>query len=174
MLALLTAIAFAGDTFVFLASDNLINQDGVSPNFVVYTETPFAKHWSFSTYSGVGVTYSQAYIGPVWKPNDDLSLGVSGGLESAPTLWRVAASALYIKKGFQGLLILEHGGTGPWYRVDLTEKVGIVRFGFLARRYNGIGGRIGVVTDHFEALVAPLYDLEADRPNLLVVLSWTP
>ena len=175
MLMFLTVMtAFAGDKFIFIATENRINTDGVTPSLIVFTDSKLADHWSVSTFSAVSTGYSQAYIGPVWKPNDQLALSVSAGIESSPSLWRVAAKALYADKGFKGFVILEDGGTGPWYRVDITERIGCFKFGVLAKRYNGLGVRLGFAGKHFELWTAPLYDPEAKRPNLMAVFSWTP
>lgn len=172
MLLFWSTLAFAEDVVVFIASDNVVNAQGVSPSLEIASEVTLSEHWGFATFSKVSEAMSEGYVGPVWKPNEQFSLGLSAGFETAPPMWRVALTAVYRKQDFEALLILEEGSTGPWYRLDLTERVRSLKFGLTARHQEGAGVRIGIIKEGFEVWAAPLYDFEAKELNGLAVLSW--
>jgi hypothetical protein len=168
-------VALAGEAEeveVFIASDNVLSAEGVRPSLEIASEIPLGEHWGFATFSKVSEEMSEGYVGPVWKPNERFSLGLSAGFETAPPMWRVALTAMYNKKDFEGLLILEHGISGPWYRLDLTERIRVLKFGLTARHREGAGVRVGIIKDGFEVWAAPLYDVEAKEMNGLAVISW--
>lgn len=166
--------AFATDTLVLVGSENRIGMDGVTSRAKGVIDVSIVDRLSVTATLVVTPDYGEAYIGPTWMPSEHFSLGIAGGIEIADDPWRVAGTLYGRHKRLWALGIVEYGGTGLWYKALASYDVGPVSLGVLAQRFDGIGPRIAGSYKGFELWAAPLYDPEAQVPNLLVGLNWTP
>lgn len=160
--------------FLMFVLENKLTLEGVDPKLKLFTDVPAVEHLSVSGAAVVAPGYAEMYLGPTWSPSKTLSLGVAAGIETAEDPWRVAGTVTVSHDKFWGIGIVEYGGSGLWYKGLATYRVGLVSFGALAERFDGIGPRIGVSYKGFELSAAPLFDFEAKEPKGLVALSWKP
>lgn len=87
--------------------------------------------------------YWEVYAGPTWSPRKWIEVGVSAGLEKDTHPWRVEQS-LWLGHGrVSGLLILEEGGSGLWYKATADYQVSKrLSAGYLDQRFKGRGPEI--------------------------------
>jgi hypothetical protein len=84
--------------------------------------------------------WAQIYGGLSSYPAEWLGLAASAGTETDENPWRVAATLSAIGRGNTALLIVEHGGSGFWYRAQYTRTVlSRLELGVFSRRYSPTG-----------------------------------
>lgn len=174
MLLLLSSVVFA-NPFVLVGSENRINFSGdVVPRAEGIVDIGVADHFSLTTTFVVSPGYSEAYVGPTWSPTAHFSFGIAGGIETADSPWRAMAYSTASYKNLHFLGVAEDGGSGLWYKAVASYAVGPVSAGAMVQRFDGLGPRIAVSRWNLELWTAPLYDVEAQSPSVLVGLNWTP
>lgn len=174
MFLLLASTAFAG-SFVLVSSENRIDPSGdVVPRAKGIVDIGAAGHFSLTTTFVVSPGYAETYIGPTWSPTVHFSLGIAGGMETADDPWRVMAYSMAGYMSLHLLGVVEYGGSGLWYKGVASYAIGPVSIGAMAQRFDGLGPRLAVSRWNLELWAAPLYDIEAKSPSVLVGLNWTP
>ena len=173
-LLLISSIALA-DPFVLIGSENRIDLSGaVTPRAKAIIDIGGVDHFSLTTTFVVSPGYAEAYIGPTWLPTARFSLGIAGGMETTDSPWRVMAYSTASHKSLHFLGVAEYGGSGLWYKAVASYTIGPVSLGAMIQRFDGIGPRVAVSRWNLELWAAPLYDLEAKSPSVLIGLNWTP
>lgn len=120
-------------------------QTGVEYN--AYAERPLGadKKWSLTAWGQKDPDWGQLYAGVSHSFTSWLSAGVGAGVEQDAHPWRVGTSFWMGGRGNDSLLIVETGGSGPWYKYTytkaVTEKVGL---GAYSQRYFGTGPLVQV------------------------------
>lgn len=174
MLLFISSIALA-DPFVLIGSENRINLSGVVvPRAKAIIDIGLVDHFSLTTTFVVSPGYADAYIGPTWSPTTHFSLGLAGGMETADSPWRVIAYSTASYKSLHLLGVVEYGGSELWYKAAVSYSIGKVSLGAMIQRFDGLGPRVSVSRWNLEFWVAPLYDIDARSPSVLVGLNWMP
>jgi hypothetical protein len=84
--------------------------------------------------------WAQIYGGLSFYPAEWLGLSAGVGIEKDENPWRVAGSISAVGRGNTALLIVEHGGSGFWYRAQYTRTVfSRLELGMFSRRYSPTG-----------------------------------
>ncbi len=176
MILLLSAsLAFAAPTFVLLGTEQRVDlAGGFVPRAKAIVDTGLVDHLSLTTTFGVSPGYAEAYFGPTWSPTTHFSLGVAGGMETDADPWRVMTYSTASHKGFRTLGVVEYGGSGLWYKAVTSYTVEPVSIGAMLQRSDGLGPRIAVSRWELELWTAPLYDVESQKPCLLIGANWVP
>ena len=136
-----------------------------------------SKKLSFTGFFLSEKSWFEQLVGVDYAPNNWLSIGLSGGIENNPALYRLGAS-LWLGKGkMSWLTCLEKGDGGQnyWYKSTLAiETAKHFTAGILIQRFAGLG-------PYFEYHVAskvssglrlapwltPLYDLETGTGRVM-------
>ena len=122
--------------------------DGAGPSVLV--SGWFEKPWpirsagrtiGFHVYGLVDqAPWAQIYGGLSLYPMPWLGLSAGAGIEKDENPWRAAGSIAAAGRGNAALLLVEHGGSGFWYRAQYTRTVSSRwELGVFSRRYSPTG-----------------------------------
>jgi hypothetical protein len=84
--------------------------------------------------------WAQFYGGLSFYPARWLGFSAGAGMETDDNPWRAAASVAAFGRGHRALLLIEHGGSGFWYRAQYARSVASrLELGVFSRRYSPTG-----------------------------------
>ncbi len=174
MFVLLSSVALAAP-FVLIGSENRVDFSGnVVPRAQTIIDIGVIDPLSLTTTFVMSPGYGEMYIGPTWSPTAHFSFGVAGGMETVDDPWRVMTYSMTSIEKLHLLGVAEYGGSGLWYKAAASYAIGPVSVGAIMQRFDGLGPRVAISRWELELWTAPLYDLEAKSPSLLVGLNWMP
>ncbi len=139
-------------------------QAGTEVNF--YAERPVGsdKKFSVMAWGQKDPGWAQVYAGPTLNVSSWSSVSFCVGIEQDDRPLRLASLLWLGGRGNDSLLIVEHGGSGIWYKYTyaraVTEKVSL---GVFSQRYFGTGPllQVGIGKTKLKVWSAPLtYDVE--------------
>jgi hypothetical protein len=136
-----------------------------------------SEKFSFTGFFLAEKPWFEQLLGVTYSPNSWLSVGVSGGGENNPALYRLGAS-LWMGKGKTSWLTLFEKGDGRknyWYKSALTfETAKHFTVGGLVQRFVGLGPYFeyhisGKASTNLRLApwIAPVYDLESGDGRIM-------
>lgn len=168
-----------------LESQNKVTDEGVAPRLSIFVTKPLAGKVSVTGFAFVKAkeSYAEGYFGLAYQLRKWCSVEQNIGLEQSDSLLRLESSVFLglpntEKPKFTFAVVVEYGREPLWWagqiKYQLVEAVG---FGFMGRRYDGIGPMVDVKTPFgFIVYGAGLYDTEADESEeysaLIGVQRW--
>ncbi len=148
--------------------------ENVAKRFKVLVDHPVGEHIGVSATALITPAWSQVYAGPSFHfGNLGFDFGV--GMETDPLPVRVAATLHWTPPSFDVIVLLEHGGSGFWYRSVAKVSLDPFWVGAFAHEMDGIGPWLSVSTHGFEMWVVPIYIDPFDASKGVVAgISWKP
>jgi len=174
LLVVLVAVVTSGfsEAAVRFESQNKVTDEGIAPRLSIFAKKPLAGKVSVTGFAFVKAkeSYAEGYFGLAYQLRKWFSVEQSIGLEQSDSLLRLESSVFLglpntEKPKFTLALVVEYGREPLWWagqiKYQLVEAVG---FGFIGRRYDGIGPLVDVKTPFgFIVYGAWLYNTEADE-----------
>jgi hypothetical protein len=91
-----------------------------NPQLIVFTSHYFANSaWGLGNFDAVGQSWSEGFLGLLYKPNANIYAAIYGGLETAKS-WRVAAESNFGWKKLSWYNWYEYGKTPACWISQLT------------------------------------------------------
>jgi hypothetical protein len=116
--------------------------------------------------------WAQMYGGPSYYPTPWLGLSAGVGIEKDEHPWRAAGTIAASGRGNSALLIVEHGGSGFWYRAQYTRTVGSrLELGVFSRRYSPTGPYVALKVSKHTLWVAAGPNAEDGRTMVVIGLN---
>ncbi|MFA5131107.1 MAG: hypothetical protein WC467_01655 [Patescibacteria group bacterium] len=152
----------------FDQNGKLVNKDANMAFSIALSKdtTSFWSHMKFTSFILVEPGWGESMFGLSYAPASWVEIGLSGGFEQNPNVYRGCAT-LWLGKGrFSSFTAFERGvGHDNWWYRNITKyKVSDdISLGFQGWRYNGLGPIIefGIVK-HVTIWINPVLDPEKD------------
>jgi hypothetical protein len=146
----------------------------ITPCVTVFGVKKITEKMGFTYFALVNNTWAEAQIGLTYSPAKWISVGLSGGFEQNPELYRFGGS-IWMGKGKASIIVLAEHGDGVdnyWYKsvaaYKLTDNFSL---GAVAWRFHGIGPIVKLGIKKLDAnlwLVPAAYDFEFKNWNSML------
>lgn len=140
----------------------------------MYASRDFSNTFGFSSFTLVSQNWAEILIGPYYKVNDNLSIGVQFGIETYDPYIRTGLSLSYISDKQACLMFLEKGvgKRNYWYSLLYEHKLNNLATGALLQRFYGVGPVVSYTKNRSTIRLAPLYDLEEKLFKPTLFFKW--
>lgn len=164
------------ESFLKLGLETAVDlpSEKISERFKVLVDHPLSRHVGVTATALITPAWSQVYAGPSFHfGNLGFDFGV--GMETDPLPIRLAATVHWNPHRFDLLAMVEHGGSGPWYRGVAKFSFDPVWVGVFAHEMDGVGPWLSLSTHGFEVWTVPIYIDPFDGSKGVVAgMSWKP
>jgi hypothetical protein len=175
LLALVSTAAFSQ-----LETYGRFNEDGtVEPDINYFVASKISEKTEVTFYSQNESGWSEALIGLNHYVKPWFSIGISGGLEHNPAIYRLGASIWMgsdsVKTSFTLMGEKGDGNDNYWYKAIVAHKTsGRINLGAIAWRYHGIGPFLEYKfkKSKFSTWVMPAYDAEYEMKRVIVGIKY--
>jgi hypothetical protein len=165
-------------TYLKMGYDSVSKQTYV-PDMNFSGQRMLSEHWGVFGFCLVEQKTAKAYGGVVYSPAKWVKLRVGIGLEQKPSLYRLAAGALFNFDKFTIFLAGERGkddvgkpGQNYWYRASAKYQVKNWELGVISWRYHATGLWLGYApTKWLNIWTVPGYDFRVNAWRVVVGLD---
>jgi len=119
------------------------NGSTATPQLNLYAEKMLTLQFGLFGFSVSSEAWSQAYAGPIYKPNAWLAVSVGYGIEADDNPGRLGSCVLVITNRFSLCGVYEYGGSGNWYKgIAICQVTKALGLGAMDQKFLDLGPRV--------------------------------
>lgn len=139
----------------------------VEPDINIFGTKVISEKVNLTYFALVEETWSECLVGVSYSPNENISVGISTGIEHKSSLYRFGGS-IWVGNDKASLLILLEKGDGrdnTWYKTVGQCRISKnITLGISAWRFHGVGPLLKVdVNKDIKLWLNPAYDTEKNK-----------